>query len=63
MGWGALKSKLHGCALYYKHVQWRTHRPYETTADPMIATGPEVMPDTVTQHQLLIYIKTACFFQ
>ena len=35
----------------YKLVQWRTHRPYETTADPVIAKGPEVMPDTVTQRQ------------
>ena len=28
----------------YKHVQWRTHRPCETIADPVIAKGPEVMP-------------------
>ena len=25
-------------------MQWRTHRPYETTADPVFAKGPEVMP-------------------
>ena len=30
-------------------MQWRTHRPFETTADPVIAKGPEVMPDTITQ--------------
>ena len=29
----------------------KLHRPYETTADPVIAKGPEVMPDTVTQQQ------------
>ena len=30
-------------------MQWRTYRPFETTADPVIAKGPEVMPDTITQ--------------
>ena len=57
MGWGALKSKLHEHALYakqkknHKHVQWRTHHHYDTTDEPVIAKGPEVMPDTVTQRQ------------
>ena len=57
LGWGALKSKLHEHALCAEQSkatstwQWCTHRPYETTADPVIAKGPEVMPDTVTQHQ------------
>ena len=35
----------------YKHVQWRTHRPFKTTAEPVIAKGPEVTRDTVTQRQ------------
>ena len=34
-------------------MQWRMHHPFETTADPVIAKGPEVMPDTVTQHYRL----------
>ena len=35
------------------HVQWRTHCPFETTPDPVITKGPEVMPDTVTQRYRL----------
>ena len=35
------------------HVQWRTHCGFETTPDPVIAKGPEVMPDTVTQRYRL----------
>ena len=31
----------------YMHMQGCTYHPYETTADPVIAKGPEVMPDTV----------------
>ena len=55
---GALKNKLHEHALYaeqttYKHVQWHRHRPFETTAEPVIAKGPEVMLDTVTQQYRL----------
>ena len=34
-------------------MQWGTHHPFETTADPVIAKGPEVMPDTVTQRYRL----------
>ena len=28
-------------------MQWHTHSPYETTADPVIAKAPEVIPETV----------------
>ena len=35
-------------------MQCCTHRPFETlTPEPVIAKGPEVMPDTVTQHYRL----------
>ena len=52
MGWGALKSKLHEHALYAAQSKTTSkYRPHETTADPVITTGPEVMPDTVTQRQ------------
>lgn len=30
-------------------MQWRTHRPYETTPGPVITNGPEVMPATQRQ--------------
>ena len=32
-------------------MQWGAHHPFETTADPVIAKGPDVMPNTVTQWQ------------
>ena len=32
-------------------MQWHTHRPYETTTDPVITKGPEVMPNTEMQHE------------
>ena len=44
-----MPSTLSKVKLQYKHVQWHTHCPYETTTDPVITKGPEVMLETVTQ--------------